>query len=61
MRVKFSCHFFHINPYYLEVNNCDILRSSRLRNITYYDCENNHDYKILTRLDEKFMQQVMLD
>ena len=47
--------------YTLEVSDCDILRSSRFWNIKYHDCENNHDYKILTIFDESFMQQVMLD
>ena len=37
----------------LEVSDCDILRLSRFWNITYHDCENNHDYKILTIFDEK--------
>ena len=43
------------------VSDCGILRLSRLWNITYHDCENNHDYKILTIFDEKLMQQVMFD
>ena len=45
----------------VEVRDCDILRSSRFWNITYHDCENNHDYKILTKFDENYMQQVMFD
>ena len=39
--------------YNVEVSDCDILRSSQFWNITYHDCENNHDYKILTIFDEK--------
>ena len=30
----------------LGVSDCDILRLSRLWNITYHDCENDHDYNI---------------
>ena len=52
----------HLAPNYaIEVSDCDILRLSRLWNITYHDCENNHDYKILAIFDEKLMQQVMFD
>ena len=49
------------NSKYLGVGDYDILRSSRFWNITYYDYENNHDYKILTIFDVNFMQQVMPD
>ena len=46
---------------WLGVNDCDILRLSRFYNITYHNCENNHDYIILAIFDEKSMQQVMID
>ena len=26
-----------------------------------FDCENNHDYKIVTLFDEKFIQKVMFN
>ena len=58
-------HEMHLCTFWLaflvEVSDCDILRSSRFWNITYHDCENNHDYKILTIFDENFMQQVMFE
>ena len=38
------------------VSNCNILWLVRFWNITYHDCENNHDYIILTIFDEKSMQ-----
>ena len=45
--------------HYIGVIDCDILRLSRFWNITYHDCENNHDYIIPTIFDVKLMQQVM--
>ena len=45
--------------YLVGVSDCDILRLSRFWIITYHDCENSHDYIILTIFDEKLMQQVM--
>ena len=43
----------------IGVSDCDILRLSQFCNITYHNCENNHDYIILTIVDEKSMQHVM--
>ena len=45
----------------LEVSDCDVLRLSQFLNITYHDCENNHDYKVVTVNDNKLMQQVTFD
>ena len=56
-KVSGNCHIRYI----LEVSDCDILRLSRLWNITYHDSENNHDNKILTIFDGKLMQQVIFD
>ena len=43
---------------YIGVSNCDILRLSQFWNIIYHDCENNHDYRVLTIFDNKLMHQV---
>ena len=38
-----------------------ILRLSQFLNITYHNCDNGHDYKVVTFNDNKLMQQVMFD
>ena len=57
----YICVCMCVCMYVLEVSDCDILRSSRFWNITYNDCGNNQDYKILTIFDENFMEQVMFE
>ena len=41
------------------MSDCGILRLSQFWNTTYHDCENNHDFIIITIFDEKSMQQVI--
>ena len=43
----------------IGVTDCDTLMLSQFCNITYHNCENNHDYIILTIFDEKSIQHVM--
>ena len=41
------------------MSDCGIFRLLRFLNITYYDCDSNHDYKVVTINDNKLMQQLM--